>query len=216
VTDSLFSTIRRIVQEELGRIRTCELAIVEEIHPHADESDKDNYACTVALRDSGIVLKQVPLATGRIGTVSIPSVGEMVLVQFMHGDINAPVITARLYNDEDRPPQNDENQLIMHLPLAADDADAVHLELHSGEERQLLFKLGDGLELSIKDDDPVVELKVDGGKAALTIARDGAVKVESQADIQIVGDANISIEAGGELNLKGSVANLKGDTVNIN
>lgn len=208
MTYSLFDTIRRIVREELGQIRTAELAVVEEQHPHADDSDKDNYACTVALRDSGIVLKQVPVATQRIGIASIPAVGELVLVQFIGGDINAPVITGRLYNDEDRPPVNDDNQGIMHLPLDAGDSDAVHMELLSGDSRELVFKLGDGLELSLKDDDPVVEIKVDGGKGTIKIERDGKLTFESQSDINMTGSSNINIEASGELNLKGSVVNL--------
>ncbi|MCP4341036.1 MAG: Rhs element Vgr protein [Desulfobulbaceae bacterium] len=205
---TLFDTIRRIVQEEVNRVRTAELAVVEEQHPHTDDSDKDNYACTVALRDSGIVLKQVPMATQRIGIASIPAVGELVLVQFIGGDINAPIITGRLYNDEDRPPINDDNQAIMHLPLDAEDSDAVHAELHSGDSRQLIFKLGDGLELTLKDDDPVVEIKVDGGKGSVAIARDGAITIESQGDINMKGGGSINIEASGEMNIKGSVVNL--------
>lgn len=205
---TLFDTIRRIVQEEINRLRTAELAVVQDQHPHADDSDKDNYACTVALRDSGIVLKHVPVATQRIGTASIPAVGELVLVQFIGGDINAPVITGRLYNDEDRPPANDDNQAIMHLPLGAGDSDAVHAELHSGDSRQLILKLGDGLELNLKDDDPVVEINVDGGKGSVAIARDGAITIESQADINMKGGGSINIKASGEMNLKGSVINL--------
>src|SRR5215216_1760328 len=164
MTLTLYETIQRILQEELGRVRTAELAVVQEQHPHADDSDKDNYACTVRLRDSGIVLGQVPVATPRIGSVSIPAVGEMVLVQFVGGDINAPIITGRLYNDEDRPPVNEDGQAITHLPLGAEDGDAVHIELHSGERRELVFKLGSGIEVNVRDDDPVVKAEVDGGK----------------------------------------------------
>ncbi|MCP4115978.1 MAG: Rhs element Vgr protein [Desulfobacteraceae bacterium] len=205
---TLFDTIRRIVRQEVRRIRTAELAVVEEQHPHADDSDKDNYACTVALRDSGIVLKKVPVATQRIGTASIPAVGDLVLVQFIGGDINAPVITGRLYNDEDRPPVNGDGQGILHLPPGAGDSDAVHAELHSGDSREFNLKLGNGLELNLKDDDPVVEIKVDGGKGVVAIARDGAITIESRGDLNMTGGGSINIEASGELNLKGSVINL--------
>ncbi len=214
MTHSLFDTIRRIVREEMGQLRTAELAVVQEQHSHADDSDTDNFACTVALRDSGIVLKQVPVATQRIGTASIPAVGELVLVQFVSGNINAPIITGRLYNDEDRPPANDDQQAVMHLPLGAGDSDAVHMELHSGDTRQLLFKLGDALDLTVQDDDPVIELSVDGGKATLKIDRDGAVTVESQGNIQMKGSEvkiegqTIAVEAQSELNLKGGVVNI--------
>ena len=216
MTLSLYETIQRIVQQELARVRTAELAVVQEQHPHASDSDTDNYACTVMLRDSGMVLRQVPVATQRIGSVSIPAVGEMVLVQFVGGDINSPIITGRLYNDEDRPPVNDDSQAIIHLPLGAADADAVHLELHSAEERKLVINLGSGVALNIVDDDPVLKLEVDGGKATIQIDRDGAVKVESQGDVEVTGN-NVTVEAKAELNLKGATVNIKGQpTVNIN
>jgi uncharacterized protein involved in type VI secretion and phage assembly len=207
MTLTLYETVQRIVQEELGRIRTAELAIVQEQHPHAEDSDEDNYACTVRLRDSGIVLEQVPVATSRVGHASIPAVEELVLVQFVGGDINAPIITGRLYNDEDRPPPNEAGQAITHLPLGAEDDEAVHIELHSGEKRELIFKLGSGLEINVSDDDPVVELKVDGGKLTLRVDRDGAVALESQGDVELKG-SEISIEAQGQLNLKGATVNI--------
>ena len=204
---TLFETIQRIVQQELGKLRTAELGIVQAQHPHASDSDKDNYACTVQLRDSGIVLKQVPVATQRIGSVSVPAVGDMVLVQFVGGDINAPIITGSLYNDEDRPPINDDGQAILHLPLNAGDDDAVHIELHSGDRRELIVKVGSGVSVNIRDDDPVVELDVDSGKASLKIARDGTVTLTSGSAINVEG-SEINIEATGELNLKGATVNI--------
>jgi phage baseplate assembly protein gpV len=207
LTLTLYETVQRIVQEELGRVRTAELALVQDQHPHADDSDKDNYACTVRLRDSGIVLEQVPVATSRIGCVGIPAVNELVLVQFVGGDINAPIITGRLYNDEDRPPVNDDGQAVTHLPLGAEDGDAVHVELHSGDTRELVFKLGSGIEVNVRDDDPVVELKVDGGKLTLRVDRDGAVALESQGNVELKGN-EISIEAQGQLELKGGTVNI--------
>ena len=207
MTPTLYDTIRRIVQEEMGQVRTAELAVVEEQHP-------DEFASSVKMRDSGIVLRKVPVATQRIGAVSIPAVGDLVLVQFVGGDVNAPIITGRLYNDEDRPPANDDAQAILHLPLGAGDDDAVHWELHSGDKREIVLKLGGGLELNLRDDDPVVELSVDGGKATLKIERDGAVTLESNgnlkvkgAEVSLEGDS-IKVEASGELNLKGAKVNL--------
>ncbi|GAK58618.1 Rhs element Vgr protein [Candidatus Vecturithrix granuli] len=209
MTSMLFETIQRIIQEELGRIRTAELAIVQDQHPHASESDKDNYACTVRLRNSDIVLKQVPVATSRIGSVSIPAVGDLVLVQFIDGDINAPIITGRLYNDEDRPPVNDDGQCILHVPLGVEESGAVHIELHSGDRREIIVKLGSGISVNLRDDDPVLEMDVDGGKATVKIDRDGAITLESQGNIKMMGK-EITIDAQSQLNLKGKTA------VNIN
>jgi uncharacterized protein involved in type VI secretion and phage assembly len=204
---TLFETIRRIVQEEIGQVRSAELAVVKEQHSHESASDNDNYACSVELRNSGIALKQVPVATGRIGMASIPSIGDLVLVQFLGGDLNAPVITGRFYNDQDRPPVNAGDQLILHLPLGAGDSDAVHMELQSGDSRSIDLKLGSGLSIKLQDDDPAVEVQVDGGKAKLTIGKDGAVTLETQGDINVKGN-QITIEAQGQLNLKGATVNL--------
>ncbi len=205
---TLLESIQTIVREELGRVRTAELAVVQELHPHADGSDTDNYACTVALRDAGIVLSHVPVATGRIGTVSIPAVGELVLVQFLGGSINAPVITGRLYNDEDRPPVSDDGKAVVHLPLGASDDEAVHVELISGDARSLSITLGKSLKLALQDDDPVVSIDVGDGKAKLTIGSDGATTLTAQGAFSLKGDGDVGVEAGGKLTLKGSTVEI--------
>jgi uncharacterized protein involved in type VI secretion and phage assembly len=206
VSLTLYESIQKIVKQELTQVRTAELGTVQALHPHASSSDSDNYACSVVLRDSQIVLKHVPVATGRIGAASIPAVGELVLVQFLGGDINAPVITGRLYNDQDRPPENDDGKAVLHLPLGAGDSDAVHVELLSGNARKLVVKLGTGLEVTLQDDDPAVKVDV-GGNAKLTIGSDGAVSVQSQGKVELKG-SEITVEAQGQLTLKGATVNI--------
>lgn len=206
MTLTLFESIQQIVREEVSRVRTAELATVQKQHPHSSSGDSDNYACTVVLRDSGIVLARVPVATERIGSASIPAVGELVLVQFLNGDINAPVIVGRLYNDADRPPPNDDGQAILHLPLGASDDQAVHVEVHS-DTRKAIVKLGSGLDLTVQDDDPVVKVDV-AGQAKLEIGKDGSIKIESQTAISIKGGSDVKIEASGQLTLKGATVNI--------
>lgn len=204
---SLYDTITQIVRQELQQQRQAEIAVVQEIHPHQDDGDKDNYACTVVLRDSDIVLKQVPLCSGRLGMVAIPDVGDVVLVQFINGDINAPVIVGSLYNDASRPPMSGEGAAVIHLPQGAGDGDAAHVELQTAQTLSLTVKLGGAMELKLQDDDPVVHLDV-GGNATLKIDRDGTIMLEGQNNIVMKGSGNVDIEAGGQLNLKGSVINL--------
>ena len=202
MTLTLFESIRRIVQDELQSVRTAELAVVQEQHP----SDPDNYACTVVLRDSGIVLRNVPVATSRIGAVAIPAVGELVLVQFVGGDVNAPVIVGRLYNERDRPPENEDGRAVLHLPLGASDDSAVHVELKSGDARELSVKLGSAVTFVLRDDDPVVEIDA-GGQAKVTIDRDGKVAVQSNGKLELKA-SEITIEAQGKLTLKGATVNI--------
>ena len=128
MSNSLFETIRSIVQQEIKQLRIGELAIVQEQHSHESDSDQENYSCTIALRDSNIVLSKVPVATSRLGMASIPDVGDLVLVQFLHGDINAPIIVGSLYNDEDRPPANASGQAVLQLPKDGSEGDGIHIK----------------------------------------------------------------------------------------
>ena len=207
MTLTLFESIQRIVRDELQQVRTAELAVVKEQHPHASDSDQDNYSCTVALRDSELVLAEVPVATGQIGSASIPGVGDLVLVEFVGGDVNAPVIVGRLYNDEDRPPANEDGKAVLHLPLGAGDSDAVHLELTSGDARTVVLKLGSGLELTLADDDPAVKVDVGGGSATLQIAKNGDVSLKTDGKFQVKA-SEVSLEASGQMKLKGSTIDL--------
>lgn len=117
--DSIVSVMQQIAAREAEKIYTTELGVVTAIFPHAGESDRDNYQCSVKLKnrkDAGggdFELRKVPVATGHIGLANIPNVGDLVLLSFIGGDINAPVIIGRLYNDEDKPPVNDKEQVVM-------------------------------------------------------------------------------------------------------
>ena len=167
MTLTLFESIQQIVRDELGRVRTAELATVQNQHAHTSSGGQRQLRvhgrrCATRGSCSGTC----PSRPDRIGSASIPAVGELVLVQFVNGDINAPVIVGRLYNDQDRPPPNDDGQAILHLPLGAGDDDAVHVELHSGSTRKAIVKLGSGLELTLQDDDPVITIDVGGNAGA--------------------------------------------------
>jgi uncharacterized protein involved in type VI secretion and phage assembly len=208
MTISLYETIRGIIQQEIKQLRLCELAIVHEQHPHAADADKDNYSCTVVLRDSAIVLKQVPIATGRLGFAAIPDIGDLVLVQFLGGDINAPIIIGRLYNDEDRPPLSDDGKVILQLPKAASEGEGVFVAAGSVDESSVRINVGGTVVVHLQDDDPAVEINIAGGGGLIKVAQDGTITITSQSGINLKSDADINIEAGGTMHLKGSIINL--------
>lgn len=209
-----FLTLRRIIREELRALRLPELAVVQEIHPHADAGDDDNYACTVRLRDTDLVLTRVPVAASRKGMAAIPDVGDLVLVQFLGGEANAPIITGSLYNDEDRPPVNAEGEAVLRLPVDAGEGEGVELRVASATASAATLALGASLRVELKDDDPVVVIDVGDGKATLKIESDGTVTLTSGKALAIEGGevsvkgTAVTIEADGELTLKGTTINL--------
>jgi uncharacterized protein involved in type VI secretion and phage assembly len=210
MNDGVLQLLRQVIRQEVQATRTAELAIVQDQHP----SDPDNYACTVRLRDSDIVLSKVPVATSRLGSVAIPPVGALVLVQFLNGDANAPVVLGSLYNEEDRPPESADGELVWNLPHNADAGDALTLRLKSVGDKLAKIGVGDAVTVQLQDSDPVVTIDV-GGNASVKIDSDGRVTLESARtlevkanEINIEASGNMEIKAGGKLNLKGSVVNL--------
>lgn len=206
--------LRRMIRAELSALRLPELAVVQDIHPHADAGDDDNHACTVRLRDTDLVLARVPVMVTRKGAAAIPDVGDLVLVQFLGGEANAPVIVGSLYNDEDRPPVNAAGEAVLRLPADAADGEGVELRAGSADSSSALLALGSALRIELKDDDPVVVIDVGGGKATLTIESDGSVTLRSDkalaiegGDVMVKGSA-VTIEAQGQLKLKGATIDL--------
>jgi phage baseplate assembly protein gpV len=121
--DSIVGVMKKVAQQEAQKIYTTELGIVTAIFPHAAEDDKDNYQCSIQLKNrkqsdgSDFELRKVPIATSHLGWTNIPSVNDLVLVTFIGGDLNAPVIIGRLYNDSDRPPVNKEKEILLQHNL---------------------------------------------------------------------------------------------------
>lgn len=212
----LVPELRRLIREEVQMLRAAELGVVQSQHPHESDGDSDNYAVTVRLRDTGIVLGKVPVATTRLGAVAIPPVGAVVLVQFIGGDVNAPVVTGTFYTDEDRPPANADGQVIWNLPADASPDDALRLEVSSADKKSVVLKLATAVTVEIKDDDPAVSIDV-GGNAEVTIDSDGKVTITSAQSLEIKASSDMKLEAQGNFDLKaGGKMTIKGSVINLN
>jgi len=198
----MIEVIRKIIEDEISKLHIAELGEVTSIFPHSSGSDKENYECNVRLKYKDLELRRVPVATQHIGLANIPNIGELVLVTFLNGNINAPVVIGRLYTDEDRPPTNKEEEIIYIPPYSeASDLRRIHMEFPGG------------IILSIKDD----EVSVETGKTTLKLNRDGDINIESNAKVNLktAGDLNIESDAKVDLKMTGDL-NINSDAkVNV-
>lgn len=180
--------MRKVARSEMQRFRIMEMGTVTSIFPHSAESDKDNYECNVKLKNKDLELRKVPLATQGVGLAHVPRVGDLVLVGFVEGDINSPVVLGRLYNDQDRPPVSKDEEIVFIPPYKK-----------KSDRRRIHLELPGGMVLTVKDD----ELKIQAGKTLLSVKVDGEVTVQSNAEVKI--------EAKGDLSLSGSNITIKSD-----
>lgn len=215
---SVVGLLQKIVRQELARLHIGELGVVTSVFPHTSADDRDNYECSVRLKNSGLELRRVAVATSALGAAAIPNLEDLVLVAFVGGNLNQPVIVGRLYNEEQRPPVNQPGELVHHLPLDAADADALKLAIRSAGDhdpgRQVELLMGSKLTARLTDGDPPVILETE--QATIEVAASGDVKIESQgklsvqaaAGLELKSDGSIDIEAGGPMTLKGATIDL--------
>ena len=197
------SLIQAVIRDQLQSFRTADLGVVTKVYSHERAADKNNYECDVRLRNSGLELKRVAVATQRIGATAIPNKDDMVLVQFLHGDIHSAIITGRLYNDQDRPPEAKPHEFVYISP----DRDEQGI-------RRIYMEFPKGNKLLLDDNKLVLEM----GKTKLTINNDGDVTLDLNAKLTIntKGDAevkvkgNLKFSASGDVNLEGNNVSIKG------
>lgn len=77
---------------------------VVEVYEHTQADDNSNFEVDVILRDEAQERREVPIMTARRGEISVPEVGDTVLVGFLDGVSEAPVVLGNIYTDQTRPP----------------------------------------------------------------------------------------------------------------
>jgi uncharacterized protein involved in type VI secretion and phage assembly len=193
---SIVETIRVVAQRELNKVHLPTLGIVTSIFPHSSASDKDNYECNVRLKNTELELRKVPIATQCIGLAGIPKVGDLVVIVFINGDINAPIVAGRLYNDEDRPPLNSAEEMVYVPPYKA-----------NPKVRRIYFEFPQGMIFQITDE----QVDIKAGKTKVVITRDGDVVIESKANVNVIADGDATLKSKGNFSISGASIKIESD-----
>lgn len=197
------ATLRALVRHELAGLRLPELGIVTEVFPHDGDGSDGNHQANVRLQASGVELQRAAVAVGRAGMTALPNPGDLVVVSFLGGDLNAPVVLGAIYDEQGRPPVSGPREVVYQPPDAEESGvRRLHLELPSGTTVTL-------------DDDTV---KVASGGTEVTVERDGAVTVkaqgnihlETQGDLELKAAGALRLSAQGEVGIQGATATLEG------
>lgn len=186
MTTEVLDCLRAIVRDELARCRAPELATVTRSFARTGDGAQDNHQVSVQLRGSGVQLERVPVAVARLGLSALPQEGDLMLVHFVGGDLNAPVAVGCLYDEQAHPPVAQPHEVVYQVP---DDA--------ASGVRRLHFELPGGGGVTLDDD----TLQVVLGDTSVVVHRDGDVSIQAKGKVELAAGGDLELSAQGDLKL---------------
>jgi uncharacterized protein involved in type VI secretion and phage assembly len=211
----LVNTIGQIARHEASQHCFVSLGVVKSVYGANGEK---HYACSVELRDTGIVLPKVPIATGLIGTVALPREKDLVVIVFAGGDLHNPVVMGRLYSEDVDPPQHGPGEFAALLPgdeASADKRLELRVKTPGDGTRAINLVLDGSVKVELNIDDEGVRISTGDVQFNLkqTSASDGQAELKiGDSKILVEQSGNLTIEASGTLTLKGAKVEISGDS----
>jgi uncharacterized protein involved in type VI secretion and phage assembly len=211
----MVDTIRRIARAEAAQQWAPALGVVTSVFTGDGTPE---LSCTVELRETGLVLPHVPIAVGTIGVAAPPVEGDLVLVAFAGGDLHAPVVIGRLYDEQVGPPTSQQGQVVAWLPHAETDSTKrveLTVDTPDGGPRTLTVKLDGDQAVTVTVTDGQVQLVA--GQATLTLSQtsssDGTAELKvGDAKVTLEQSGDVTVEASGKLTLKGNQVEVAGQS----
>jgi type VI secretion system secreted protein VgrG len=144
----------------------------------------------------------------RWGAVFLPRIGQEVIVDFLEGDPDQPIITGRVYNGDSMPPytlpdEKTKSAIKSYSSKGGGGFNEIRFEDKKGSE-QLFIHAEKNQDLRIKND----EFEWVGNERHLIVKKDQLEKVEGDKHLQVKGDQNekidgtVSLKAGMDLQQK--------------
>ncbi len=169
----------------------------------------------------------MPSASGGSGIYSLPDIGDHVVVAFLDGEIDSPVVIGSLYNGTALPPVetmsplNNIKELKTKLgnTIKADDLGGIEIKSVTGHKLEL-----SDTSLSAELSDPTGQTSVELKNGVLTLKGLAGVKIKSgSCEISLDGASqsvkikglSVSVEAVQGLTLKGMQVNESGQIVSV-
>jgi uncharacterized protein involved in type VI secretion and phage assembly len=208
---AIVHTIRDIARHEVEQRWNTALGVVKSVQATA-------YTCTVELRESHLVLPEVPLATGLMGTVGLPAENDLVVVLFAGGDLHAPIVVGRLYNEKIAPPENGSGEFVVSLPpgeTATDKLLDLRVKVPGDGSRALTLTLDGSVKIEVTVSNDGISLAAQDTSLTLTQSSSSDGKAELKVGnnkVLIEQSGNVTVEAEGTLKLKASTIEISGDT----
>ena len=147
-------------------------------------------------------------AGGQYGAIFTPRIGQEVVVDFLEGDPDQPLITGRVYNADYMPPyplpdEKTKSTIKTNSSIGGEGFNEIRFEDKKGEE-QLFVHAEKDLDIRVKND----RREWIGNEQHLIVKKDQFEKVEGDKHLTILGDQNekvngtVSLQTGMDLQEK--------------
>jgi uncharacterized protein involved in type VI secretion and phage assembly len=179
--------------------------------------------------ESDWAMVAMPMAGKEMGMCFIPEVGDRVVVAFLDGDINHPVIIGSLWDEKNIPPATTEdgkNNIRMiksrsgHQIIFGDDGankkEKIEIKTKSGHTI-ILDDASGGEKIEIKDKSGENLLTLDSVNSKVLLASGGKLTIKDGQGSQVeMGQGKVAVSSQGELQISGqSKIGIKAQMIEI-
>src|SRR5216684_6559000 len=158
-----------------------------------------------------------PWAGKNWGSINIPRIGQEVIVEFLEGDPDCPIITGRVYNDEQMPPYALPDNMTRTTFLSRSTKGG-----GSSNFNELRFEDKKGSEQIFLNAEKDMDHRVEnqsreyiGNDRHLIVKKDQKEKVEGEQHIQIVKDRNEKVGGDASLDITGNQNDKVGQNMSL-
>jgi len=158
-----------------------------------------------------------PWAGKNWGAINIPRIGQEVIVEFLEGDPDRPIITGRVYNDEQMPPYTLPDNMTRTTFLTrstkgggSSNFNELRFEDKKGDE-QIFMNAEKDMDLRVEHD----SREFVGNDRSLIVQNDQKEKIGGEQDIQIANDQNEKVGGDASLIVTGNQNVQVGQTMSL-
>ena len=150
-----------------------------------------------------------PYAGNGFGAVFVPEKQCEVLVAFIHGDMNEPVVIGGLYNGKDKPPTHHDGTTTDVKMIKTQAGHIVRLD-DSSQARAIEVKTAGGHDVVLDDQNKKITINTSGGHKLVMDDQGNTVELSASG-----GNGKLTIEASGKITLTGTTVTVSAQQVDL-
>lgn len=150
------------------------------------------------------------------GFFALPQVNDEVMVAFVHGDFNQPVVIGGVWNGKHKIPKAPRDAPKGKKPLVRSwhSPKGHRIVLDDNQAKMIEIVTTDGRSITLSDQNKKITLKTQN---VTLVIEDQKLSIETATEVNIKAGSNLKLEANGNMDIKANgQLNLKGAMVNIN